>query len=71
MDEYGILNIRVRSGPGPTGGDCCADPYRGGRMSGEGDRLQILLDHPELLGQEVGFTDLTPLHGQWRSTLIP
>ena len=39
-------------------------------MSGEGDRLQLLFDHPEQLGHDVGFTDLTPLHGRWIKKMV-
>ncbi len=27
--------------------------------------LQMLLDHPDEIGRQVGFTDMTPLHGGW------
>ena len=29
------------------------------------DDLMELLDNPEEIGRMVGFTDLTPLHGEW------
>ncbi len=32
---------------------------------GEEDDLQDLLDHPDEIGRQVGFTDMTELHGKW------
>ena len=29
------------------------------------EMLQELLDHPDEIGRQVGFADLTPLHGEW------
>ena len=28
------------------------------------------LEHPEIIGHEVGFTDLTPLHGEWIRQMV-
>ena len=34
------------------------------------DSLQTLLGSPEIIGQEVGFQDLTPIHGQWIREMV-
>ena len=39
-------------------------------MTGGDERVQQLLQHPELLGPEVGFHDLTELHGLWIREMI-
>ena len=39
----------------------------------EADRLALylpLLEHPEIIGREVGFRDLTPLHGRWMKEIM-
>ena len=32
--------------------------------------VRILLRHPEIIGREVGFKDLTPMHGEWIREMI-
>ena len=32
--------------------------------------LGILFEHPEQIGREVGFRDLTPLHGEWIKNMV-
>ncbi len=32
--------------------------------------LDILFDHPEQIGREVGFRDLTPMHGMWIRKMV-
>ncbi len=39
-------------------------------MSETVDYLNDLVDHPELIGQAVGFSDLTSLHGQWIRRMV-
>ncbi len=39
-------------------------------MSEAVDSLQVLFQNPELLGHDVGFTDLTPLHGMWIRKMV-
>ena len=39
-------------------------------MADEKCVLDDLFDHPEQLGIAVGFTDMTPLHGQWIKKMI-
>lgn len=34
-------------------------------MTDKPDAVVALLNHPEELGREIGFSDLTPLHGSW------
>ena len=33
-------------------------------------RLELFFRHPELIGREVGFNDLTPLHGEWIKNMV-
>ena len=39
-------------------------------MSEAVDSLQVLFDHPDQLGREIGFTDLTELHGMWIRKMV-
>ena len=32
--------------------------------------LDLFFDHPEQIGREIGFRDLTPLHGQWIKEMV-
>ena len=32
--------------------------------------LDVFFDHPEKIGHEVGFTDMTPLHGEWIKNMV-
>ena len=32
--------------------------------------LDIFFDHPEKIGHEVGFTDMTNLHGKWIQKMV-
>lgn len=32
--------------------------------------LAVFFDHPEQIGHEVGFTDMTPLHGKWIKEMV-
>ena len=32
--------------------------------------LDIFFDHPEKIGHEVGFTDMTDLHGKWIQRIV-
>lgn len=32
--------------------------------------LSLFFDHPEQIGHEIGFTDLTPLHGEWIKKMV-
>ncbi len=34
------------------------------------DDLQYLLQHPEKIGHEIGFSDLTALHGLWIRQMV-
>ena len=36
----------------------------------EGMDLDIFFDHPEKIGHEVGFTDMTVLHGKWIQKMV-
>ena len=35
-----------------------------------GNHIQILLQHPEEIGRQVGFQDLTALHGEWIREMV-
>ena len=39
-------------------------------MAEQEDSLQVLFDHPQYLGIEVGFADLTELHGKWIRQMV-
>ena len=32
--------------------------------------LSVFFEHPEAIGREVGFKDLTPLHGRWIRKMV-
>ena len=34
------------------------------------DMLKEILDHPEVIGREVGFRDLLPIHGEWIREMV-
>ena len=35
-----------------------------------GNKLDLFFDHPEQIGREVGFRDLTPMHGDWIEKMV-
>ncbi|MBR3334575.1 MAG: hypothetical protein IKG23_09820 [Clostridia bacterium] len=35
-----------------------------------GDKLELFFAHPERIGWEVGFRDMTPLHGEWIRKMV-
>ena len=40
------------------------------KSSGKTPDIQVLLEHPEKIGIGVGFTDLTPMHGEWIRQMV-
>ena len=40
------------------------------RTSVKSPDLQVLLEHPERIGIGVGFTELTPMHGEWIRQMV-
>ncbi len=36
----------------------------------QGDLIDRIIDHPDLIGRQVGFNDLTPLHGEWIREMV-
>ena len=42
----------------------------GGRPESPPMDLDIFFDHPEKIGHEVGFTDMTNLHGKWIQKMV-
>ena len=40
------------------------------KAGGKTPDVQLLLEHPEKIGIGVGFTDLTPMHGEWIRQMV-
>ena len=39
-------------------------------MSDIAEIIEFYVEHPEELGRQVGFKDLTPMHGEWIRQMI-
>ena len=57
------MKLEVLSGGLPLG----ADPWAGDDLR---SGVKFLLRHPEHIGRQVGFQDLTPLHGEWIRQMV-